>query len=59
MSTFRDWQRYKKLSDRGDSNSEVDLLKKKDTDDFIVRKIIYGIDYPLYKAVFTREMRAL
>ena len=24
-----------------------------------MRKIIYGIDYPLYKAVFTREMRAL
>ena len=31
MSTFRDWQRYKKLSDRGDSNSEVDLLKKKES----------------------------
>jgi len=38
MSTFRDWIVYKNLSERGDSNSVVDLMKKKDTDDFIVRK---------------------
>lgn len=59
MSTFRDWEIYDRLSDRGDTNSVVDLLKKKDTDDFIVRKVIYGIDQPLYQAIFTREMRAL
>jgi len=34
-------------------------MKKKDTDDFIVRKVIHGIDQPLYQAIFTREMRAL
>lgn len=59
MSTFQDWEKYKRLSERGDTNSVVDLLKKKDTDDFIVRKVIYGIDQPLYQAIFTREMRAL
>ena len=59
MSTFRDWKAVKKLSGRGETNSEVDLLQKKDSDEFIVRKIIYGIDHPLYQAIFTREMRAL
>lgn len=59
MSTFQDWEVYDKLSDRGDTNSTVELLKKKDTDDFIVRKVIYGIAQPLYQAIFTREMRAL
>lgn len=59
MSTFRDWKAIKKLSGRGETNSEVDLLQKKDSDEFIVRKIIYGIDHPLYQAIFTREMRAL
>lgn len=59
MSTYQDWEVCRKLSERGDSNSRVDLMKKKDTDDFIVRKVIYGIDQPLYQAIFTREMRAL
>jgi len=59
MSTFRDWIVYKNLSERGDSNSVVDLMKKKDTDDFIVRKIIHGIEHPLYQAIFIREMKAL
>ena len=59
MSTFRDWKLCRKLSERGDTNSEVDLLQKKDSDEFIVRKVIYGIDHPLYQAIFTREMRAL
>jgi len=34
-------------------------MKKKDTDDFIVRKIIHGIEHPLYQAIFIREMKAL
>lgn len=59
MSTFHDWEFCKKLSERGDTNSEVDLLQKKDSDEFIVRKVIYGIEQPLYQAIFTREMRAL
>lgn len=59
MSTFKDWETYKRLKDRGDTNSVVDVLKNKNTGDLIVRKIIYGIEQPLYQAVFTREMRAL
>ena len=59
MSTFRDWKLFRKLSERGDTNSEVDLLQKKDSAEFIVRKVIYGIENPLYQAIFTREMRAL
>lgn len=59
MSTFKDWEAYKRLSERGDTNSVVDVLKNKHTGDLIVRKVIYGIDHPLYQAVFTREMRAL
>ena len=59
MSTFKDWKVYRKLSSPSDTNSAVDILQKNDSDDFIVRKIVYGIDQPLYQAVFTREMRAL
>ena len=56
MSTFKDWETYKRLKDRGDTNSVVDVLKNKNTGDLIVRKIIYGIEQPLYQAVFTREV---
>lgn len=59
MSTFKDWEIYKRLKERGDTNSVVDILKNKNNGDLIVRKIIYGIEHPLYQAVFTREMRAL
>ncbi len=59
MSTFKDWEGYKRLKKRGDTNSVVDVLKNKDTGDLIVRKIIFGIEQPLYQAIFTREMRAL
>lgn len=55
MSTFRDWEAYKRLKNRADTNSVVDVLKNKSTGDLIVRKIIYGIEQPLYQAVFTRE----
>ena len=48
MSTFRDWEAYKRLKNRADTNSVVDVLKNKSTGDLIVRKIIYGIEQPLY-----------
>ena len=41
MSTFRDWEAYKRLKNRADTNSVVDVLKNKSTGDLIVRKIIY------------------
>lgn len=59
MSTFKDWETYKILKKRRDTNSSVEILKNKTSGDLIVRKVIYGIDFPLYQAVFTREMRAL
>lgn len=59
MSTYQDWKAVENLKRRGDTNSVVDLLQKKDSAEFIVRKVIYGIESPLYQAIFTREMRAL
>ena len=38
MSTFRDWEAYKRLKDRADTNSVVDVLKNNSTGDLIVRK---------------------
>ena len=40
MSTFKDWEVYKNLKKRGDTNSLVDVLKNKNKGDLIVRKII-------------------
>lgn len=51
MSTFKDWEGYKRLKERGDTNSVVDVLKNKDNGDLIVRKIIFGIEQPLYQAI--------
>lgn len=59
MSTYQDWKAVENLKRRGDTNSVVDVLQKKDSAEFIVRKVIYGIESPLYQAIFTREMRAL
>ena len=59
MATFRELKFVRNLSERGDTNSKVDLLQEEGTDNFVVRKMIYGIDIPLYQAVFTRELRAL
>lgn len=60
MSTYKDLESVRPLSGkRGDTNSAVELVKIKDTDQYFVRKIIYGIDQPLYQAIFTREIRAL
>lgn len=49
MSTFKDWEGYKRLKERGDTNSVVDVLKNKDNGDLIVRKIIFGIEQPLQR----------
>lgn len=59
MATFRELRFVRNISRRGDTNSQVDLLHEEGTDNFIVRKTIYGIDVPLYQAIFTREVRAL
>lgn len=59
MATFRELKFVRNLSERGDTNSQVDLFQENGTDNFIVRKTIYGIDIPLYQAIFIREVRAL
>ena len=59
MANFDDLKVVRTLSKRSDTNSKVDLLQEVDTDNFYIRKAIYGIDQPLYQAIFTREIRAL
>ena len=59
MAKYNDLVLVKALSERGDTNSKVDLLQEPNSDNFFVRKIIYGIDQPLYKAIFMREVSAL
>lgn len=49
----------RQLSNRGDTNSIVHLVKEADNDNFFVRKTIYGIDQPLYQGIFLREVQAL
>ena len=59
MADYNDLVRVRCLSGRSDTNSKVDLLQEKDTENFFVRKTIYGISQPLYQAIFSREVRAL
>jgi superfamily I DNA and/or RNA helicase len=37
----------------------VDLLLEENTENYYVRKTIYGVEQPLYQGIFTREIRAL
>lgn len=46
-------------SERGDTNSVVDLVQEENRDNFYVRKTIFGIDQPLYQGIFLREVQAL
>ena len=59
MAGYDNLKPVRTLSERGDTNSRVDLMREADTDNFFVRKTIFGIDQPLYQAIFTREIRAL
>lgn len=59
MANYDNLQAVELLSDRGDTNSRVDLIQEENTDNFFVRKTIFGIEQPLYQAIFTREIRAL
>lgn len=59
MADYNSLKHVKPLSPRGDTNSRVDLMQEENTDNFFVRKAIYGIEQPLYQAIFTREIRAL
>lgn len=59
MANYDELKVVRTLSKRGDTNSRVDLLQEENTDSFYVRKAIFGIDQPLYQAIFIREIRAL
>ena len=59
MTKYTELKTIKQLSKRGDSNSVVDLVENPNTSELLVRKIIFGIDQPLYQGIFTREVRAL
>lgn len=59
MTKYTELKTIKQLSNRGDSNSVVDLVENPNTSELLVRKIIFGIDQPLYQGIFTREVRAL
>jgi len=59
MSRFDELKKVKRLSNRGDTNSIVDLVQDEETGKLYVRKAIYGIDQPLYQGIFSREIQAL
>ena len=49
MSTFKDWETYKILKKRRDTNSSVEILKNKTSGDLIVRKVIYALIFHYIK----------
>lgn len=59
MSKYDELKFIRNLSDRGDTNSLVDLVQDKDNGAFYIRKTIFGIDQPLYQGIFSREVQAL
>ena len=59
MAKYDDLKLLRTLSNRGDTNSKVDLLQDESTNELFVRKTIFGINQPLYQAIFAREIRAL
>ncbi len=59
MAIYNELIGIRTLSKRGDTNSAVDLVQDKETEDLYVRKTIFGIDQPLYQGIFSREVRAL
>ena len=59
MSKFNDLELVRTLSTRSDTNSLVQLVRDKNTGTLFVRKIIFGIDQPLYQGIFSREVQAL
>lgn len=59
MSRYDELKTIRKISKRSDTNSVVDLVQDEKTQDLYVRKVIYGIDQPLYQGIFLREVQAL
>ncbi len=59
MSKYSELKGIRRLSKRSDTNSIVDLVQDEKTGNLYVRKVIYGIDQPLYQGIFLREVQAL
>ncbi|WP_410077712.1 serine/threonine-protein kinase [Ruminococcus sp.] len=59
MPRYDELKSVRRLSERGDTNSVVDLVRDENTGDFYVRKIIFGVEQPLYQGIFSREVQAL
>ena len=59
MSRFDELKDIRKLSERGDTNSIVHIVKDEADDGLYVRKTIFGIEQPLYQGIFVREVQAL
>ena len=59
MPRYDELKTVRKLSDRGDTNSVVHLVKEANADNLYVRKVIFGIEQPLYQGIFLREVQAL
>ena len=55
MSKFNDLELVRTLSTRSDTNSLVQLVRDKNTGALFVRKIIFGIDQPLYQGIFFKR----
>lgn len=49
MPRYDELKTVRKLSDRGDTNSVVHLVKEANADNLYVRKVIFGIEQPLYQ----------
>ena len=47
------------IKERKDSNSEVILFRNSETKQKYVQKRIYGVDIPIFRALFSREVEAL
>lgn len=59
MPRYDELKAVRVLSERGDTNSLVQLVCEEKTDTLYARKIIFGIDQPLYQGIFLREVQAL
>ena len=59
MPKYNELKRVRRLSNRSETNSVVDLVKDNETGILYVRKTIYGVDQPVYQGIFTRELQAL
>ena len=59
MPKYNELKKVRRLSDRSETNSIVDLVKDNETGILYVRKTIFGVDQPVYQGIFIRELQAL